>query len=655
MEDKKRVLLYLCILFTGIVISLVIFLSVIEPRFYMVTTGKSINSEKLGGVQKQIDIQSPANITYFMKDKDKQFIQLNVSANFEATSWKYDIINTLNGQVFLKDVAFTSGDKVEVLRWNNRITVKAGDELGNIIEKSVEFTVWSKDSFPLIKNINSTIHVCEGEALRYNLAVHDPDENMNPGSIEIRIDPSGVFYVTPDKKLPSEGESNMEFQLVSKKLTKEDAGGIDKGSKIYDRKISVNDGRYYSYNDTEIVVIEKNNPPKIDIIGVKTEIVDLKREKEVSYKLNVVDTEDGNQDSGNLKFNISFVDISLFEINSNGLMSFKFDKSNIGIYNITVCAKDAGIEIPHEKIKEVCNQDGSDQTSCSNFSIIITESNLPPTITDYYPKETQLDGNRMNKFSVTVFDPDKNSPDVYWYVDDELVKYIPGVDLIRGFSDLEYDFTCQPQHTVRVRTTDGLMNDSIEWKVRMDGCASKCPEKWVCEQWKVCQNLDTSFASGILSEEDYRELKDGCIANKWDDENCGFQIRECFDISGCNTSLAIPEKVRRCFYTMNPGCEDRISNCHSRDCEILTDCGGPCKECATCYDGMQNQGEEGIDCGGPCYIECKARETPSYIKNPLRYFLIIVIIGLVIIIGVKIISISRIRKEIKKEADGYLK
>jgi len=30
------------------------------------------------------------------------------------------------------------------------------------------------------------------------------------------------------------------------------------------------------------------------------------------------------------------------------------------------------------------------------------------------------------------------------------------------------------------------------------------------------------------------------------------------------------------------------------------DCGGPCKPCPSCFDGIQNQGEEGVDCGGPC-------------------------------------------------------
>jgi len=43
-------------------------------------------------------------------------------------------------------------------------------------------------------------------------------------------------------------------------------------------------------------------------------------------------------------------------------------------------------------------------------------------------------------------------------------------------------------------------------------------------------------------------------------------------------------------------CSDGIQN----QGEEGIDCGGPCKPCPSCEDGIQNQGEEGIDCGGPC-------------------------------------------------------
>lgn len=45
-----------------------------------------------------------------------------------------------------------------------------------------------------------------------------------------------------------------------------------------------------------------------------------------------------------------------------------------------------------------------------------------------------------------------------------------------------------------------------------------------------------------------------------------------------------------------PSCFDEIKN----QGETNIDCGGPCTACPTCTDGVQNQGEVGIDCGGPC-------------------------------------------------------
>lgn len=47
----------------------------------------------------------------------------------------------------------------------------------------------------------------------------------------------------------------------------------------------------------------------------------------------------------------------------------------------------------------------------------------------------------------------------------------------------------------------------------------------------------------------------------------------------------------------NPAtCTDGIQN----QGETGIDCGGICTPCPTCSDGIQNQGETGIDCGGPC-------------------------------------------------------
>ena len=45
-----------------------------------------------------------------------------------------------------------------------------------------------------------------------------------------------------------------------------------------------------------------------------------------------------------------------------------------------------------------------------------------------------------------------------------------------------------------------------------------------------------------------------------------------------------------------PSCNDGVKNQN----ETGVDCGGVCNACASCGDGVKNQGETGVDCGGPC-------------------------------------------------------
>ena len=58
-------------------------------------------------------------------------------------------------------------------------------------------------------------------------------------------------------------------------------------------------------------------------------------------------------------------------------------------------------------------------------------------------------------------------------------------------------------------------------------------------------------------------------------------------------------------------CNDGIQN----QGETGIDCGGPCAACPTCNDGIQNQGEEGVDCGGPCNNACPEPTCDDGIQN----------------------------------------
>ena len=116
------------------------------------------------------------------------------------------------------------------------------------------------------------------------------------------------------------------------------------------------------------------------------------------------DEEDGDQSSGKLGFNISFLNSDyLFNITDEGIMNFTPNSSQIGIYNISICVNDTGINNVHENISVLCNQDGSSITTCENFSLTVTNENRAPTIIDYYPENLTFSAPGTNSlyFSIT--------------------------------------------------------------------------------------------------------------------------------------------------------------------------------------------------------------------------------------------------------------
>ncbi|MBN2422331.1 hypothetical protein JXB41_03825 [Candidatus Woesearchaeota archaeon] len=74
----------------------------------------------------------------------------------------------------------------------------------------------------------------------------------------------------------------------------------------------------------------------------------------------------------------------------------------------------------------------------------------------------------------------------------------------------------------------------------------------------------------------------------------GVRIRECHDKNNCNEKNETTLDIEECDF--NATCFDGIKN----QAETGVDCGGPCLPCPTCEDGIKNQGETDVDCGGPC-------------------------------------------------------
>jgi len=183
----------------------------------------------------------------------------------------------------------------------------------------------------------------------------------------------------------------------------------------------------------------------------------------------------------------------------------------------------------------------------------------------------------------------------------------------------------------------------------MEGVGYVCEEDWVCGNWSKC-SIE------------------------------GWQNRTCVDRNNCGTFEKKPLEVQKCIYTptcfdgvkngLEEGidcgglcppcitCFDGIQNCHDGLCEQGIDCGGPCPPCPTCFDGIQNchDGlcEQGIDCGGPCEKKCPGIQAPFPMFkcekdfNPLTNNSIWFFIIIIILI---ILDIAYSKKKIREIAE----
>lgn len=623
-----------------------------NPVFLLTSLGRMFIS-----INFDLNIDSPQNITYNFNVSSNYTINLNVSSNRNITTWRFTLEDLRHNTIVNQSVVFTPNITINAVRWSNRLTVFGNDSAGNSKNSSVVFYINVSNSAPIIENLSNK-YVCEASYLSYLLNVSDVDEDIPSSSIF----PSNPFYITFSSSF---NLTKHTYEIFSGTLSKTNAGGINNGSKLYQENISVNDGQYVDSRNINITIIEINNAPQITNIGVKTVWL-IGDNTTFYYKVNVSDTEDGNGDSGNLTFNISGT--NLFNISSNGIMNFTPNSSQIGVYNISVCIIDNGIKNPHENIS-LCNQNGSNITSCNNFSLTVTNANRPPQVTFYSPSNLSLNASEGDTlyFNLTGYDPDGTIPDVYWYVDDLFKKYGTG-----SFNyTFNYTFNCTDEgnHSIIGKITDGVLNSSYDyvlWNISIldssnctycgngvcsntENCATcsvdcgscisfaggggggggggiTCQEKWGCNEWGQCKSLDS-----LINDSSKENIKKKCFLSNWNNSFCGFQERNCRDLKNCKTNLIKPDELRECYFTPNPDCNDGIKNCHDGSCEVLIDCGGPCKACPTCSDGIKNQNEEGVDCGGGCRA-CRI-EIPKKVFNYTIYiFLFLFFIVLITII-----------------------
>lgn len=384
-----------------------------------------------------------------------------------------------------------------------------------------------------------------------------------------------IFDINPKK--PFFIYSN---ELFSQILTKQDLGKQE-------LTLTVSDLQFVDKKHISTEVFEINNPPKIKRTTVKT--VSLNFDNSLKIKPLTADEETPQEE---LSFNINFLSgETIFDISPDGNIETILNEFQIGGYLVEICVRDKGISSKNSN-KKICPE-VEPKSSCSSFQLTVLQNNRPPTITVTNPKNFQLNASQTETtFSIASFDPDGSKPDIFWYVDGVLEKEVSGLDAVQ--SNLSMKFNCNSirTHEVKVEITDGLLNDSVIWRVQSpkqcltEKTSSDCSERLACSNWDICQDAPQSFEFNIISKNDYDIVSKDCSEKGFPENVCGFQIRNCVDANSCNSSEEKPISLRACHFTFNPSCSDNIQNCHGNSCEILVDCGSPCNAWSTCFDGI---------------------------------------------------------------------
>ncbi len=662
------VMFYLIIIFS--IVQIVVVLE--SPLLSQKITGRASVIGSLAifieGPLAALNITSPENTTYSFSIGANYSLFLNVSpVNFEQGTWRYNLFDLQHNSYNKQNVNFTPNITFSAVRWQNRLEVYANDSSGRILNSNVTFFISVPNSAPAVNNLQNQYYACEGTSFTSYFNATDVDEDV----LTVGITPNIPFFVDPQRT--NGGIMNVSILIFSGILNKNHLGN-------YTETVDVSDAQYTDSKQTNISVIEINNAPNVNSIGVQT--VWAQGENSTFYKEVVVtDTESGNRTSGNFSFNLTFLTgTAFFNISNLGVMNASPNTTHIGVYNLSVCVTDRALQNIHPNIS-LCGQTGTNITTCVNFSLTVTNENRAPEILNFYPNSSNFSatGSDNLAFNATTKDVDGTITDNYWYVDD-VFKEKDESTLMPSFS---YSFGCgiSGVRKVELEVTDGLLNDTQQWNVSVTAVAcpsvgvggggggggagkTLCESLWGCADWNICQPINTgkaasssgpSYASELISNvTDF--ITKGCLVFGFSAEICGYQPRICTDVKNC-TVLEInktkPSEVQACYYSPSPNCFDRIRNCHDGKCEVLIDCGGPCAACATCSDGIKNQGEEYIDCGGPCIRRCPFSPIPRGIdKKTFQYILIVILFSGVIAL---LILLWRKKRKEKKTIENLRK
>jgi hypothetical protein len=322
--------------------------------------------------------------------------------------------------------------------------------------------------------------------------------------------------------------------------------------------------------DLYLEVIGNNTMPRINLSNCSSTIY---QNQNFRCKVNVTDPDV----TGNFTYNISFIlmqktfsvsDDAPFITIENGIINFTPNNSFVGEYKVNITVGDN---------KRYRN---SNNSAVYNFTII--NVNDAPVFNGPIPNQSWQQDTVLITFDLDSYFSDldldaltyrKSLPNNIEVTIDEnnVVTFTP----IPGWAGSEFiTFFAFDPYNANVSSNDILL---IVYPIAQQmttqpgggsggaGGISKCIPEWYCNEWEVC-------------------LKEA------------YQIRMCTDLHSCGTQVNKPNVTQACNYIAT--CYDGIKD----GTETGVDCGGLCLPCPSCSDRIKNQGEFDIDCGGPCNV-----------------------------------------------------
>ena len=323
-------------------------------------------------------------------------IQVDNNANFLSLEWSSSpTVNTTTSSALLDGTYY----------WR----VRAIDNAGNVGDWSGvwNFTIVTENQPPVIKTWSPTSNpiINETESITFSVVASDINED----------DLTYAWYINGEIT----GETGTAYTFISNY----DSAGT------YIVNVTVSDGVYYVSHEWTLTVNNVNRAPVMEYIG---------GQQAYEGTLFVLQVNASDPDNDSITFSD---DTGLFNISTDGLISFTPDYESAGEYIITISVTD-GEDVTYEP-----------------FILTIINVNRAPIINSYSPSIYSTVNETENQtFTISASDPDGNSIGYAWYLNNIVVA---------GKTNSSYMFTStygsSGVYNITVFVTDGKLSVNHSW------------------------------------------------------------------------------------------------------------------------------------------------------------------------------------------------